>query len=154
MEDHSKFRKIWLKWKFRAIFSFLTIIIALAVYRKSISIKENQNRALKANLEAKKWNLPLYDLNRKIRVSRLNFDRRSPGWLSIFLIALSGNVELNPGPNNKSNFQLLSYASWNVNSLLKKDCLVLDELNKSYLIPLDIDVLALQESKLDSQDTD
>ena len=40
-----------------------------------------------------------------------------PNWLSIFLIILSNDVHLNPGPQYQNNF--FNFMSWNVNSMAK-----------------------------------
>ena len=46
-----------------------------------------------------------------------SYSRNCPYWLTILLILLSNDVQLNPGPPNHNN--LLHFMSWNLNSLAK-----------------------------------
>ena len=43
----------------------------------------------------------------------------TPCWLSIFLILISNDIHMNPGPHYKNNF--FNFMSWNLNSLAKEN---------------------------------
>lgn len=73
---------------------------------------------------------------------------RSKMWRILLLILMSGDIGLNPGPAEIRN---LSIGSWNINSLPKDSWHPVDELQNGLL--KNIDILSLQETKLDSSIT-
>ena len=46
-----------------------------------------------------------------------SYVERVPHWLPVFLIILSNDIHLNPGPHYQNNF--FNFMSWNLNSLAK-----------------------------------
>ena len=48
-----------------------------------------------------------------------SFFRRLYNWLPIFLILISNDIELNPGPRHHTN--MFNFMSWNLNSLAKEN---------------------------------
>ena len=46
-----------------------------------------------------------------------SYVKRIPCWLPVFLIVISNDIHLNPGPHYQNNF--FSFLSWNLNSLAK-----------------------------------
>lgn len=74
---------------------------------------------------------------------------RSKLWRILLIILISGDTALNPGPQDVRN---LCIGSWNINSLSKDAWNPVDELRNGLL--KNIDVLGLQETKLDSSISD
>ena len=46
-----------------------------------------------------------------------SYVKRIPCWLPVFLIVISNDIHLNPGPHYQNNF--FNFMSWNLNSLAK-----------------------------------
>ena len=69
-------------------------------------------------------------------------------WLYIFLITLSGDVELNPGPKCKTT-QTLSICHWNLNSTCAHNFAKLSLL-RAYVSIHKFDIICLSEIYLDS----
>ena len=46
-----------------------------------------------------------------------SYIKRIPNWLPVFLIVISNDIHLNPGPHYQNNF--FNFMSWNLNSLAK-----------------------------------
>ena len=69
-------------------------------------------------------------------------------WLYIFLITLSGDVELNPGPKLKA-VQTLSICHWNLNSICADNFAKLSLL-RAYVSVHKFDTICLSETYLDS----
>ena len=53
------------------------------------------------------------------QVATLTFAKTMPTWLQIFLILMSNDIELNPGPGYVNNF--FTFMAWNLNSLATND---------------------------------
>ena len=64
------------------------------------------------------------------------------------LVSLSGDVEVNPGPNPKTN-KALSICHWNFNSTSVHNCTKL-HLSKSHVTLYKFDIICLSETYLDS----
>ena len=60
------------------------------------------------------------------------------------LVPLSGNIEVNPGPNHKPN-EALSICHWNLNGISAKLHLL-----KAYVTVHKFDIICLSETYLDS----
>ena len=73
-------------------------------------------------------------------------------WLYIFLITLSGDVKLNPGPKRKAT-QTLSICHWNLNSISVHNFAKLSLL-RPYVSIRKFDIICLSETYLDSSTDD
>ena len=69
-------------------------------------------------------------------------------WLYIFLITLSGDVELNPGPKREAT-QTLSICHWNLNSIYAHNFAKLS-LSRAYVSIHKFDIICLSKTYLDS----
>ena len=68
-----------------------------------------------------------------------------PSWLSVLLILLANDIEIQPGPENCKNF--LSFMNWNLNSLTKKNFERV-HLLQAHNANFDYDIISICESNL------
>ena len=79
------------------------------------------------------------------QISCHSLTKKAPHWLSIILILLSNDVQLNPGPQFQNNF--FNFMSWNVNSLAKENFQRV-RLIEAHNSIFDYDIISIGETSL------